>query len=90
MDQSAWVMLTLATVSLVVLAVTVYLIGITFTLLETRRDISDTADVLESIARHTAPLEQQLVTVNGALSALAAEFETVDRHLGRATAAFGL
>ena len=48
------------------------------------------ADALEAVAGHTAPLEQKLVTINGALSALSGGLATADQHLGRAARAFGL
>jgi hypothetical protein len=83
-------MLTLAAVALVVLALAGYLILVAVALLETRRNLASVADALEATARQTAPVEPQLVTINGALSALGAALETADRHLGRAAAAFGL
>jgi hypothetical protein len=41
------------------------------------------------VARHTGPLEERLVTINGALSALATGLDGADGHLGRAAAVFG-
>jgi hypothetical protein len=85
-----WLMLTLVTVALVVLALAGYLILVALTLLEARRNLAGIADALEATARHTAPVESQLVTINGALSALGVGLQTADRHLGRAASAFGL
>ena len=48
------------------------------------------AYALEAVAGHTAPLEQKLTTINGALSALAGGLDTADSHLGRAARAFHL
>jgi len=85
-----WLTLTLGIVALVVLGLAAYLIAVALLLVETRKNIAGIADALEAVAGHTTPLEQQLVTINGALSALAAGLETADRHLGRAAAAFQL
>ncbi len=82
--------LTLVIVALVVLALAGYLIAVALLLLEARKNVAGIADALESVAGHTTPLEQQLVTINGALSALGAGLETADRHLGRAASAFRL
>jgi hypothetical protein len=48
------------------------------------------ADALEAVAADVGPLEEKLVTINGALSALAGGLEAADGHLGRAARAFGL
>jgi hypothetical protein len=40
------------------------------------------------VANQTSPLEGKLVTINGALSALAGGLETADRHVGRAARVF--
>lgn len=85
-----WLTLTLIVVALVVLALAGYLILVALALIETRRNLAGVADALEATARHTAPVEQQLVTINGALSALGAGLDVADRHLGRAASAFGL
>jgi hypothetical protein len=85
-----WVWLTLLVVALVVLALAGYLILAALALRETRRHLAGVADALEATARHTAPVERQLVTINGALSAVAVGLEAADRHLGRAASAFGL
>lgn len=82
--------LTLVIAALVVLALAGYLIAVAVVLVDARRNVAGIADALEAVARHTAPLEQQLVTINGALSALADGLETADRHLGRAATVFRL
>ena len=83
-------LVTLLTVALVVLALAGYLILVALTLTETRRNLAGVAVALEATARHTAPVEQQLVTINGALSAVSVGLEAADRHLGRAASSFGL
>jgi hypothetical protein len=78
----------------VVTAVVVVLAGaltlVALALADARRSVSAIADALEAVAGHTAPLEQKLVTINGALSALAGGLDAADRHLGRAARAFRL
>ena len=81
---------TLLTVALVVLALAGYLILVALTLTETRTNLAGVADALEATARHTAPVEQQLVTINGALSAVGVSLESAERHLGRTASVFGL
>jgi hypothetical protein len=85
-----WLMLTLLVVAAVVVGLAAYLIAVALALLQARKNVAGIADALEAVARDTAPLEQQLVTINGALSALAAGLESADRHLGRAAVAFRL
>ena len=85
-----WLIATLALVFLVVLGLAGYLIAVAFVLVAARRHVAGIADALEATARHTAPLEQQLVTINGALSALAGGLDAADGHLGRAARAFRL
>lgn len=82
--------LTLLLVGLVVLALAGYLIGVALALLHTRRSVTRIADALETTARQTQPLEGKLVTINGALSALANGLEAADQHLGRAARVFKL
>ncbi len=84
------VTLTLVIVALVVLALAGFLALVAFTLLNARKSISAVADALEAVATHTTPLEQKLVTINGALSALAGGLAAADQHLGRAARAFHL
>ena len=80
--------LTLAITAAVVLALAGYLIIVAMTLIETRRSVAGIADALEAVARATAPLEEKLVTINGALGALSDGLGAADRHLGRAAGAF--
>lgn len=81
---------TLIIVALVVVALAGFLALVAFALLDARRSLTAIANALEAVAVHTTPLEQKLVTVNGALSALAGGLGTADRHLGRAARAFRL
>jgi hypothetical protein len=85
-----WLTLTLVIVALVVLALAGYLILVAIALLETRRNLAGVADALEATAAQTAPLEGQLVTINGALSALSGTLDAADRHVSRIASAFGL
>ena len=80
----------LVIVALVVLALAGYLTLVAFALHDARRSVAAIADALEAVARHTAPLEQKLVTINGALSALAGGLDAADQHLRRAGRAFRL
>lgn len=82
--------MTLVIVALVVLALAGFLAAVVFALMDARRSVTGIADALEAVAGHTAPLEGKLVTINGALSALAGGLETADQHLGRAARAFRL
>ena len=82
--------LTLITVALVVLALAGFLALVAFGLLQARKSLSAIADALEAVATHTTPLEQKLVTINGALRALAGGLASADQHLGRAARAFRL
>jgi hypothetical protein len=81
---------TVIMVAAVVLVLAVSLALVLATLADARRSVTAIADALEATARQTAPLEQKLVTINGALSALAGGLGTADRHLGRAARAFRL
>ena len=85
-----WLVLTLVLVAAVVIGLVAYLLSVIVVLTAARRDIAGIADALESVVAHTSPLERQLVTINGALSALADGLATADRHLGRAAGAFRL
>ena len=84
------VTLTLVIVALVVLALAGFLAFVAFALLNARKSVSAIADALEAVAGHTKPLEQKLVTINGALSALAGGLAAADQHLGRTARAFHL
>ncbi len=82
--------LTLVIVALVVVALAGYLALVAFALLDARKSLTAIADALEAVATHTTPLEQKLLTINGALSALAGGLGVADQHLGRAARAFRL
>ena len=82
--------LTLVIVALVVLALAGSLALVAMALADARKSVSAIADALEATARNTAPLEQKLVTINGALSALSGGLAVADQHLGRAARAFRL
>ena len=82
--------LTLIIVALVIVALAGFLALVAFSLLDARKSLSGVADALEAVAGHTTPLEQKLVTINGALSALAGGLAAADQHLGRAARAFRL
>jgi hypothetical protein len=82
--------LSLIIVALVVLALAGFLALVAWALLDARKSVAAVADALEAVARHTTPLEQKLVTINGALSALAGGLDAADQHLGRAAHAFRL
>lgn len=82
--------LTLITVALVVVALAGYLIAIAWALFQAKRSVAAIADGLEAVAGHTAPLEQKLTTINGALVQLLAGLRVADRHLGRAATVFRL
>lgn len=82
--------LTLVIVALVVLALAGFLTLVLFALLDARKSLSAIAGALEAAAARTSPIEQKLVTINGALSALAGGLAAADRHLGRAARVFRL
>jgi hypothetical protein len=82
--------LTLVLIGVVVLGLAAYLIAVALALVAARRDVTRIADALEAVAADAEPLEEKLVTINGALSALAGGLEAADRHLGRAARAFNL
>lgn len=82
--------LTLIIVALVVLVLAGALALVALALIDARRSVSRIADALEAAARDTTPLDQKLVTINGALSALAGGLDAADGHLGRAARAFRL
>jgi hypothetical protein len=81
---------TLGVVVLVVLALAGYLALVALVLIDARRSVARIADALEGVVGHTIPLEQKLVTINGALSALAGGLTAADQHMGRAARAFRL
>ena len=82
--------LTLVGVALVVVALAGFLMLVALALHDARKSVAAIADALEAVAGHTVPLEQKLVTINGALSALAAGLQAADQHLGRTAGAFRL
>lgn len=82
--------LTLITVGLVVAALAGYLIAVARLLADARKSVAAIADGLEAVGGHTQPLEEKLVTINGALSALLDGLRAADGHLGRAAKVFKL
>ena len=82
--------LTLIIVVLVVLVLAGALALVAFALVDACRSVTAIADALEAVARNTAPLQDKLVTINGALSALAGGLNAADQHLGRAARALRL
>lgn len=82
--------LTLITVGLVVAVLAGYLIAVAWLLTDARKSIAAIADGLETVRGHTQPLEEKLVTVNGALSALLEGLGVADGHLRRVAAVFKL
>jgi endonuclease/exonuclease/phosphatase (EEP) superfamily protein YafD len=82
--------LTLVLVAIVVLGLAAHLAAVAWALVHARHSVTRIADALEKVARQTAPVEDKLVTINGALSALAGGLDTADRHLGRAARVFRL
>jgi hypothetical protein len=82
--------LTLVTAALVVVALAGYLVGVVLALRRTRRSLTAIADGLEQVARVTRPLEEKLVTINGALSALAAGLEAAAGSVARLEKTFRL
>jgi hypothetical protein len=83
-----WSMLTLLVVAVTVVGLVAYLLSVAFLLWHARRHVAGIADSLQVVAEHVAPLEEKLVTVNGALSALAEGLATAARHLGRTARVF--
>lgn len=84
------VTLTLITVLLVVLALAGYLAAVAWALRDASRSVAAIADGLERVRDDTAPIEEKLVTINGALSALSGGLKVVDGHLGAAARVFRL
>lgn len=82
--------LTLIVTGLVVLALVGFLVAVIVALHDARTSVTGIADALSAVASQTAPLEQKLATINGALSALDGGLVTADRHLGRAANVFRL
>jgi len=83
-------MLTLVTVALVVFALAGYLTLVAISLVRASRSVRAIADGLEIVQRHTRPLEEKLVTINGAVTALRDGLAAADDHLGRAAQVFRL
>ena len=82
--------LTLLLAAVVVTGLAAYLAAVAWALVQARRSVTRIADALERVAAGTVPLESKLVTVNGALSALAGGLDAADRHLSRAARVFRL
>lgn len=79
---------TLVLTAVVVIGLAAYLIAVALALVAARRDVSRIADALEAVAAGAAPLEQKLVTINGALSALAEGLGAADARLDRVARTF--
>ena len=82
--------LTVLFAAIVVLGLVVYLAAVTWALLKARASVTRIADALESVGTQTAPLQDKLATINGALTTLSGGLATADRHLGRAARVFRL
>jgi endonuclease/exonuclease/phosphatase (EEP) superfamily protein YafD len=82
--------LTLLLIAIVVIGLAAHLAAVAWALMHARHSVTRIANALEEVARQTTPLEGKLVTINGALSALAGGLDTADRHLGRAARVFRL
>jgi hypothetical protein len=82
--------LTLVVVAVVVLLLVAVLVSVIWMLVDARRSLQGIADGLERVCEHTRPLEEKLVTINGALSALGEALGAADGHLGRAARVFRL
>jgi hypothetical protein len=82
--------LTLLLVAIVVIGLVAHLAAVAWVLVHARRSVTRIADALDKVASQTTSLEGKLVTINGALSALAGGLDTADRHLGRAARVFRL
>ena len=82
--------LTLVTVALLVIALAGYLIAVSVALASACKSVSAIADGLEAVREHTQPLDEKLVTINGALSALLEGLRAADGHLGHAAGVFKL
>lgn len=82
--------LTLITVLLVVLALAGYLAAVAWALFDASRSVAAIADGLEAVRDHTAPVDEKLATINGALTALRGGLRLVDGHLAAAATVFRL
>lgn len=86
--------LTIIVTALVVVVLAVYLIAILVTLRGVgggdKSDLGRLAGGLEAIEQNTAPLPNDLQTINGALAALLDTLRLVDDHLTSTARALGL
>ena len=73
--------LTLVVVAAVVAVLAVHLILIAASLLRANRNLAKLVEGLEAIRDNTAPLDQDLSTINGAAGTLKNRLVTVDEHL---------
>ncbi|MFL5699917.1 MAG: hypothetical protein ACJ797_22795 [Ktedonobacteraceae bacterium] len=73
--------LTLVVVAVVVAVLAVHLILIAASLLRANRNLAKLVEGLEAIRDNTAPLDQDLSTINGAAGTLKNRLVTVDEHL---------
>ena len=82
--------LTLATVAVVVLVLVGYLVLTLVALNAAKASVKAVADGLEVVARQSAPLPEYLTTINGGLSALLNGLLAADGHLARVASLLGL
>ena len=80
---------TLVLAGAIVLVLAVYLIAVAIQLLRASRHLAALASGLTQVRNNTAPLEERLATIAGALSALKKEFAAVDEHLRSKVDALG-
>jgi hypothetical protein len=73
--------LTLVVVAAVVAVLAIHLILIAASLLRANRNLAKLVEGLEAIRDNTAPLDQDLSTINGAAGTLKNRLVTVDEHL---------
>jgi len=76
LTQATWV-----ATALVVLVLVFYLSGILIALIRAGNNLAALAGGLQAVAGHTAPLEDRLGTINGALGQLHAGLESIDQEL---------
>jgi hypothetical protein len=81
--------ITLAVVLIVVVALVYYLVSITIALRNAGRNLYQLADGLNTVVTHTAPLETQLGTINGALGQLLSGLVSVNGHLAAVARVLG-
>jgi len=80
--------LTLVVTAAIVLALAGYLTAIAWALTRARKNVKGLADGLEVIAGHTAPLDEKIGQIAGAVGRLVDGFGEVDAHLAGTAEAF--